>query len=213
MISPEQEALLGQVFESYLTQHHQEDMLQLLAETSEETHRPVSVNAMTLFEANMEVADYLNAYPSDVLTIFDKVLRRTALKFSEKAFPKESNQDMRCFPHTRITGLPLCPEMTRDVIPRSRDVGRFLSVTGTVIRTSAAKVLEYEREYLCASCRSVFTKRADFEHFYSFGHQMSCPNPAGCKSTKFSSLSRDSEPAACKDYQEIKIQEQVGARP
>lgn len=55
MISPEQEALLGQVFESYLTQHHQEDMLQLLAETSEETHRPVSVNAMTLFEANMEV--------------------------------------------------------------------------------------------------------------------------------------------------------------
>lgn len=52
----------------------------------------------------LQVADYLNAYPSDVLAIFDKVLSRTALKFSEKAFPKQSNHDMKCFPHTRITG-------------------------------------------------------------------------------------------------------------
>lgn len=37
-------------------------------------------------------------------------------------------------------GLPVCPELTRDTIPRSRDVGHFLSVTGTVIRTSVAKV-------------------------------------------------------------------------
>lgn len=38
------------------------------------------------------------------------------------------------------TGLPVCPELTRDTIPRSRDVGHFLSVTGTVIRTSTTKV-------------------------------------------------------------------------
>lgn len=57
MISPEQEALIGQVFESYLTQHHQEDLLQLLADTREERHCPLPVNAMTLFEANMEVSD------------------------------------------------------------------------------------------------------------------------------------------------------------
>lgn len=34
----------------------------------------------------------------------------------------------------------MCPELTRDTIPRSRDVGHFLSVTGTVIRTSVTKV-------------------------------------------------------------------------
>lgn len=128
MISPEHEALIGQVFEDYLAQHHQEDLLQLLADTSGERHRAVPVNAMTLFEANMEVtvmgmahgsiaatlnawfllflqvADFLNAYPSDVLAIFDKVLRSTALKLSEKLFPSRSSRDMRCFPHTRITG-------------------------------------------------------------------------------------------------------------
>lgn len=55
LIRPEQEALIGQVFESYLTQHHEEDILQFIAVTNEEIHCPVFVNAMTLFETNMEV--------------------------------------------------------------------------------------------------------------------------------------------------------------
>lgn len=55
LISEAQEALIGQVFESYLRQHHQEDILQLTADTNEENHCPIFVNAMTLFESNMEV--------------------------------------------------------------------------------------------------------------------------------------------------------------
>lgn len=54
-MSPEQEALIGQVFEAYLMQHHQEDILHFIVDTNEEIHCPVFVNAMTLFEANMEV--------------------------------------------------------------------------------------------------------------------------------------------------------------
>lgn len=55
LMSPDQEALIGRVFDSYLTEHHQKDIVQILEDTNEETHRPVVVNAMTLFEANMEV--------------------------------------------------------------------------------------------------------------------------------------------------------------
>ncbi|XP_026196431.1 DNA helicase MCM9 isoform X2 [Anabas testudineus] len=116
---------------------------------------------------------------------------------------------MRHTLHSRITGLPVCPELTRDTIPRSRDVGHFLSVTGTVIRSSVAKVLEYERDYMCAKCRHVFTVQADFDQFYTFIPPVTCPNPDSCNSYKFSCLSGGSEPAVCKDYQEIKIQEQV----
>ncbi|GLD65992.1 DNA helicase MCM9 [Lates japonicus] len=215
MISPEQKALIGRVFETYLTEHHHGDILQLLADTNEETHQPVVVNAMTLFEANMEVGDYFNAYPNDVLAIFDEVLHKTALELSQNASPKHCGgqraikQRMRYTLHARITGLPVCPELTRDTIPRSRDVGHFLSVTGTVIRTSIAKVLEYERDYMCTKCRHVFTVQADFEQFYTFVPPVACPNPDGCNSYKFSCLSGGSEPAACRDYQEIKIQEQV----
>ncbi|KAF3849467.1 hypothetical protein F7725_019186 [Dissostichus mawsoni] len=210
LISPDQEALIGRVFESYLTEHHHGDILHLLADSDEETHRAVVVNAMTLFEANMEVGDYFNAYPNDVLAIFDKVLQKTAVEVSERASPKQrAKEGMTHTLHARITGLPVCPELTRDTIPRSRDVGHFLSVTGTVIRTSVAKVLEYERDYMCSKCRHVFTAQADFDQFYTFVPPSACPSPDGCESFKFTCLSGGSEPAICRDFQEIKIQEQV----
>ncbi|XP_014883598.1 DNA helicase MCM9 isoform X4 [Poecilia latipinna] len=213
-ISPEEEALIGRVFENYLTEHHHGDILQLRTDVNEDTHRSVVVNAMTLFEANMEVGDYFNAYPKDVLAVFDKVLQKKALELTDEASLKDKGQGagqrgLRQIYHTRITGLPVCPELTRHTIPRSRDVGHFLSVTGTVIRTSVAKVLEYERDYMCTKCRHVFKVQADFDQFYTFVQPVGCPNPAACNSFKFSCLSGGSEPAACRDYQEIKIQEQV----
>ena len=64
LMSPEQEALIGRVFDSYLTEHHQEDIVQILEDTNEETHRAVVVNAMTLFEANMEVMSAQYKTPS-----------------------------------------------------------------------------------------------------------------------------------------------------
>uniref|UniRef100_A0A3B5L7I4 DNA helicase n=1 Tax=Xiphophorus couchianus TaxID=32473 RepID=A0A3B5L7I4_9TELE len=130
----------------------------------------------------------------------DKVLQKKASELTDEASLKDKGQG---------AGLPVCPELTRHTIPRSRDVGHFLSVTGTVIRTSVAKVLEYERNYMCTKCRHVFKVQADFDQFYTFVQPVGCPNPAACNSFKFSCLSGGSEPAACRDYQEIKIQEQV----
>nr|XP_057939162.1 DNA helicase MCM9 [Doryrhamphus excisus] len=214
-MSAEQEALISQMFQAYVVEYHHDDIVQVFAGDSEDLHQPLVINAMTLFEANMEIGDYFNAYPNDVLTIFDKVLHKTALELSNKDSSHQSGErphgeaGIKHTLHARITGLPVCPELTRDTIPRSRDVGHFLSVTGTVIRTSVAKVLEYKRDYMCAKCRHVFELQADFNQFYSFLPPLSCPHPDGCNSCKFTCLSGDTEPASCKDYQEIKIQEQV----
>ncbi|XP_056280467.1 DNA helicase MCM9 isoform X2 [Pseudoliparis swirei] len=205
-MSPDQEALIGRVFETYLKDHHHEDIRQLIADTNEETHRPVLVNAMTLFEANMEVGDYFNAFPHEVLSLFDGVLSRMALQLSRCAGAAERRTPSL---HARITGLPVCPELTRDTVPRARDIGHFLSVTGTVIRTSVAKVLEHERAYMCSKCRHVFTAQADFHQFYVFVPPAVCPSPEGCTAATFSCLDTASEPQACRDLQEIKIQEQV----
>ncbi|KAM9779186.1 DNA helicase MCM9 isoform X2 [Syngnathus typhle] len=214
-INVEQEALISQMFEAYITEYHLGDIIKLTATSNDDSHQPVVINAMSLFEASMEIGDYLNAYPNDVLTIFDKVLYKRAIELSKNASVKHlhglppEEQRIKNTLHARITGLPICPELTRDRIPRSRDVGHFLSVTGTVIRTSFAKVLENERDYMCAKCRHVFVLQADFEQFYSFVPPVVCPNPNGCNSCKFNCLSEGSEPTACRDYQEIKIQEQV----
>ncbi|KAM6964808.1 DNA helicase MCM9 [Aplochiton taeniatus] len=211
-LSPEQGALIGQVFEAYVMEHHENDILQILSEPDQEAHYPVVINAMTLFEANMEVGDYFNTYPNEVLDAFDDALRRAAVAILQGSSKECGGGKERMIKHTlhaRITGLPVCPELTRENIPKSRDVGHFLSVTGTVIRTSVAKVLECERDYMCAKCRHVFTVRGDLEQFYSFVPPTSCPSLEACSSFRFTCLSGGSAPTACRDYQEIKLQEQA----
>lgn len=106
--------------------------------------------------------------------------------------------------------MPVCPELVREHIPKTKDVGHFLSVTGTVIRTSLVKILEFEREYMCNKCKHVFVVKADFEQYYVFCRPSSCPSSENCGSSKFTCLSGSaSSPVRCRDYQEIKIQEQV----
>ncbi|XP_056619591.1 DNA helicase MCM9 isoform X1 [Triplophysa dalaica] len=210
MLSPDQVSFIGLVFETYVMEHHKQDILHILQETSEDRHNPVVVNAMTLFEDNMEVGECFNAFPSQVLPIFDSALQRAALNISQSCSPLQETFKLKHHLHVRISGLPVCPELTRDHIPKARDAGHFLSVTGTVIRTSVTKVLEYERDYMCNKCRHVFSVQADFEQYYTFTNPTNCPNEDGCNSFKFTCLSgSDASPAACKDYQEIKIQEQV----
>ncbi|XP_032540367.1 DNA helicase MCM9 isoform X1 [Chiroxiphia lanceolata] len=209
VLSAEQVALIGQVFESYVLEHHKDDILGILREADDQAHYPVVVDALTLFETNMEIGEYFNAFPSEVLPIFDSALRRAALAaLQDTADPAQLSLKQNL--HARISGLPVCPELTREHIPKTKDVGHFLSVTGTVIRTSSVKVLEFERSYICNKCKHVFAVKADFEQYYAFCRPSACLNEEGCNSIKFTCLSGTaSSPTCCRDYQEIKIQEQV----
>ncbi|XP_049673977.1 DNA helicase MCM9 isoform X1 [Accipiter gentilis] len=210
VLSADQVNLIGQVFESYVLEHHRDDILGILREADSEAHYPIVVDALTLFETNMEIGEYFNAFPSEVLPIFDSALRRAALAALQAATAASPQLSVKQNLHVRVSGLPVCPELTREHIPKTRDVGHFLSVTGTVIRTSLVKVLEFERSYICNKCKHVFVVKADFEQYYAFCRPSACLNEEGCNSTKFTCLSgTTSSPACCRDYQEIKIQEQV----
>ncbi|XP_022275171.1 DNA helicase MCM9 isoform X3 [Canis lupus familiaris] len=208
-MNSDQVTLVGQVFESYVSEYHKNDILLILKERDEDAHYPVVVNAMTLFETNMEIGEYFNAFPNEVLTVFDSALRRSALTILQSLSQPEG-ASMKQNLHARISGLPVCPELVREHIPKTKDVGHFLSVTGTVIRTSLVKILEFERDYMCNKCKHVFVVKADFEQYYTFCRPSSCPSLEGCDSSKFTCLSGlSSSPVRCRDYQEIKIQEQV----
>ncbi|XP_021030005.1 DNA helicase MCM9 isoform X2 [Mus caroli] len=208
-MNSEQVTLVGQVFESYVSEHHKNDILLILRERDADAHYPVVVNAMTLFETNMEIGDYFTVFPNEVLTVFDSALRRSALAILQ-SLPEMEGLSMKQNLHARISGLPVCPELVREHIPKTKDVGHFLSVTGTVIRTSLVKVLEFERDYMCNKCKHVFVVEADFHQYYTFSRPSSCPSLDSCDSSKFTCLSDlSSSPARCRDYQEIKIQEQV----
>ncbi|XP_042565872.1 DNA helicase MCM9 isoform X2 [Clupea harengus] len=209
LLSQDQAVLIGQVFEAYVLEHHRNDIFQVLLD-GEEAHYPVVINAMTLFEANMEVGEYFNAFPNLVIPVFDGALQKAAETISSSCPSLQGALGVKPNLHARISGLPVCPELTRDHIPRARDVGHFLCVTGTVIRTGTPKLLEFQRDYMCAKCRYVFAAQADFEQHYALAAPTHCPSPDGCTSVKFTCLQGDTAvPSSCRDYQEIKIQEQV----
>lgn len=103
VLSAEQVALIGQVFESYVLEHHRDDLLGILREADDEAHYPVVVDAMTLFEANMEIGEYFNAFPSEVLPIFDSALRRAALAALQAA-PAAPQLSVKHNLHARVSG-------------------------------------------------------------------------------------------------------------
>eukprot|EP00118_Oscarella_pearsei_P018417 m.188625 g.188625 ORF g.188625 m.188625 type:complete len:552 (+) comp39391_c1_seq5:284-1939(+) len=84
-------------------------------------------------------------------------------------------------------------------------LGSFLSLTGTIIRTTAVKILEYERSFACHKCGRVFALSFDIGQGNSIAKPSQCPDD-DCRSLKIDSVASATR---SRDYQEIKIQEQV----
>ena len=63
---------------------------------------------------------------------------------------------------------------------------------------------------MCNKCRQIFTVQVEFEQNYKLPAPTACPSADGCNSFKFTEMNGvRRESSKCKDYQELKIQEQV----
>ncbi|CAL1548313.1 unnamed protein product, partial [Lymnaea stagnalis] len=160
---------------------------------------------------NMEFCDLLLTSPLSLLEMFDSALLE-AENDLKKDLDREGTQahmTIKSKVHVRVMSLPVCPELSRTTLPKAADMRCFLSITGTVIRTTLIRVLEHEHEYICSKCRMVVTAKADFEQFYNLKKPTVCPNEA-CRGNNLVLLAENGAgPSNCRNYQEIKIQEQV----
>ncbi|KAK2158616.1 hypothetical protein NP493_1781g00036 [Ridgeia piscesae] len=194
--------------QSYALEYHKEELLHVLQEDEEEDHYSITINALTLLESSPWMGDILLTSPRNTLPLFDSALvaaQRTLLKVAET-----TDLTIKRNIHARVTRLPVCPELTRDVLPKTSDVGNFLSVTGTVIRATTIKLLDCEKEFVCNQCRHAFTVEADFEQYYSVCRPSKCPNEDCNNVSNFTVLAEQgSVPSHCRNYQELKMQEQV----
>ena len=50
-------------------------------------------------------------------------------------------------------------------------------------------MLEFEKEYVCCSCKHTFVEKADFEQGYVIQKPIKCPAVERCNSVKFTCLS------------------------
>lgn len=75
-----------------------------------------------------------------------------------------------------------------------------------MVRVTQAKMLEYQRKYVCMKCNFENSVEADFENRYILKAPTKCGNTAlTCKCSTFTQVNLVSR-EHCKDYQEIKIQ-------
>ncbi|GLV31794.1 Minichromosome maintenance 2 [Carabus blaptoides fortunei] len=194
------------MFEDYLLSNHEEDLVKILEDAETEKHFSITINFVKLFEKNTEIGNNLLTEPTNTLSDFNKSILKVQ-KNLIKGNPDEA-YSLKIRVHTRISGLPACPELHRTIFPTSHDLGSFLQLSGTVVRITTAKMLEYQRQYKCMKCKHITSIEADYEQRYILQPPRNCTSPEDCNGKNIlpvKSLEHDN----CKDYQEIKMQEQV----
>lgn len=193
----------------------------LLASCNSDDHMGVSLSALDIINFDSALAFNLLHYPSLLMPIFDEaivesqfaVYRQVNLQDSRDRYSIKRN----C--HLRIQHIPPIFQLCKPSIGqiRSFEVDKMIQITGTVVRIGSIRMLHIFKEYECMDrkCGLIFRVCADPEQGYLLPHPRRCPgkrnngNPDGYNCT--SSTIREIEGSGeCIDYQEIKIQDQVG---
>ncbi|EEZ97925.1 DNA helicase MCM9 [Tribolium castaneum] len=191
--------------DQYLLSYYKDEIIEILKDQDEHKHFSVNVNFVEMSgnEPNL-VNDFLRE-PEKTLEEWNNALKRVEtnllLQF-EDLYTIKNNI------HCRIYSLPMYPELHRTKFPQNDDVNKFLQVTGTVVRTTQMKMLEYQRQYICTKCKHTMVVTAEYEMKNVITPPRQCTNPEGCKGTTIVNLG-ELDPTFCKDYQEVKMQETV----
>ncbi|KAJ1796544.1 DNA helicase mcm9, partial [Coemansia sp. RSA 2399] len=175
------------------------------SEEEEEEYKrdAIAVDMHELIGFNHEVATLVLEAPSRYLQLFEHAAALEAAGTKRVA--------------VRIEHLPSHAACTRTRVPGAADVGRLVSVSGTVVRTGLVKLMETQRRYQCTRCRGSFVVHAELEQYNHLARPARClaQGAEPCQSTTFEHQQGSEEDddaaaaAVCVDYQEIKVQEQA----
>jgi len=195
------------------------DIGSMMRAESTDTCYGLSASFLDLIDASMPLGTFLVHHPKKLLECFEKAVadvQNTVFPEFLASWENGEIPDLAWPPtkkpkfHVRITNLPVNQDSTKGSLPRSCDIGRFVCVRGTVIRTGQPKMLEWKRVYKCALCHNEFEKEADLTAQDPFPYPVRCESgmtPA-CTGRKFTLVQQTGD-VDCHDYQEIKIQEQM----
>ncbi|GIY24012.1 DNA helicase MCM9 [Caerostris extrusa] len=191
----------------FAEQAYSEELLSILCTENFHQHYSIMIDSMSLFESNVTFAHILFECPERALKVLDQAFHQAALSIC-KQHKLKSNMVVKGTIHVRLTSLPQIPEIYRTNLPLCSDVGQFMCISGTVIRKAGSRVVEFRKLWKCKKCKYQFTIDAEVEKGYIFEKPVVCPNPEWCNGKNFTLLSTDVDPMNCKDYCEVKIQQQ-----
>jgi DNA helicase MCM9 len=203
-------------FKAFLSRHCADAVTSVLLEMDVSKHFSVDVYAQDLIVHNAVLANLLIHRPERTLQMFDDALCDFETDILERleadGDPFYYQMTLKPFVHARVHGLPGCAELCKPTISciRTEDVGHLLTLTGTVTRAAAVRMLHAERKVACLKCGAQFKVKADLEQRNLMRLPEECGTEQGtrvCAGTKFADVEGTE---VCRDYQELRVQEQVG---
>lgn len=199
-----------QFFEDFLIREYEERLVQVLREKDAAAHYSIEIDLIP-HAVHATILKVLS-HPLSMLPLLDEAGRdaQTTLAARLDGEAADGRQlTVKCNAHVRVVSVP--SRMLRAVSAlRSADVGTFICVTGTVIRTGGVMMCEVDRTYSCAKCGHVFPLSGDIAQRGEFRLPSVCPAQVpgrkACGGTRFN---REERAFSCREYQEIKLQEQI----
>ncbi|CAH8537799.1 unnamed protein product [Heterobilharzia americana] len=191
------------LFSEYLLREHRSDIYRISLLHSE-PYQSVIVHFNNLCEFNSIFSELLLSKPEETLNLLNKSVRLVL----QSNKPEDIKHTIcRQNVYIRLTALPVIPEVYKNHIPTSNDIGKFIALRAIVSRVGPVQVLEGEAQFTCIQCGYTFTVYANFENLYTIKPPRYCPNrQQSCHSIN---LKRVSNSHFCaKNYQEIRVHEQ-----
>ncbi|CAD5116858.1 unnamed protein product [Dimorphilus gyrociliatus] len=176
----------------------------ILEEDDPDAHYALNIYAVDLFLACEDTLDALTDEPFVLLYACMIAIRNVEREFLEEEDSK--NYVFKKNVHGRIFGLLTTSTFHREVMPKTKDVGQFFGLCGTITRTSNVKLLPLEREVKCSKCQTSFDIPLSIGNWFMQKKPKRCKN--GCKSWNLS-FTNQHEPDRSKstNFQEVKMQE------
>ncbi|EDV20411.1 uncharacterized protein TRIADDRAFT_31981, partial [Trichoplax adhaerens] len=202
------------LIQSYLTKNLATEIETVLLGEDPRRHYPINIDVFFLANTVQEILPLLLDRPQFLLSTLDEAVKRI-----QTDIIRHSGNDRLTIKkniHSRLHNADYAnvKEIYRYSIPQSEDVGRFVSITANVVRAGIAKVLEYEKTFVCSECGLNFKVPVELERNFVIKKPTICPSIDGCTSRKFIPMTNgESTSPSNRDYQEIVIQEQVQKLP
>ncbi|TVU12043.1 hypothetical protein EJB05_45664 [Eragrostis curvula] len=194
----------------FLRNSYSDDIRRILDAESAELHFPLVIEFAELMDFDPEFANELYARPEVSLRVLMTAAQRAQSEMIKLGNLSPEARKKSVPVRIDISGSPLeFPEASPSIGKvRAKHMRTLVTLKGTVIRSGGVKMIEYERVYMCRKCKGSFKLYPELEAGNRINLPASCPseNSKGCRGASFQ-LIEDS--IVCRDYQEIKIQENV----
>lgn len=190
------------VFEQYIRENCQVRLEKIAKEADDQAHYAVEIDLSVVEEISNQTVDSVLNRPIESLPLLQTAVRNVFESITEDEKPNI---------HARVCHLPTIHGFHKPNISvlRMDDIGKLLSLVGTVTRTGSVMLLEVSREYFCRKCKHAFQLTGDISQRGQFDFPSRCPRQGDkqCFGNSFAPVERGL--FECREYQEVKLQEKI----